>query len=101
MAIGLELLLILLLVLLNGAFAMSELAIVSARRTRLMAMQRKGSAGAEAALALSDDPQRFLPAVQVGITLVGILAGAFGGARLSGIIADGLAEVPLIAPFAT
>jgi putative hemolysin len=101
MAIGLELLLILLLVLLNGVFAMSELAIVSARRARLMAMQRKGSLGAETALALADDPQRFLPTVQVGITLVGILAGAFGGARLSGVIAQGLAEVPLIAPFAT
>ncbi|MGG5820850.1 hemolysin family protein [Falsiroseomonas sp. HW251] len=101
MAIGLELLLILLLVLLNGAFAMSELAIVSARRSRLGAMQRKGSAGAEAAIALADDPQRFLPTVQVGITLVGILAGAFGGARLSGVIAAGLAEVPPIAPFAT
>jgi putative hemolysin len=100
MAIGLELLLILLLVLLNGAFAMSELAIVSARRSRLIAMQRKGSAGAGAALALADDPQRFLPTVQVGITLVGILAGAFGGARLSGGIAQFLATIPGFAPFA-
>jgi putative hemolysin len=100
MAIGLELLLILLLVLLNGAFAMSELAIVSSRRTRLSAMQRKGSAGAAAALALADDPQRFLPTVQVGITLVGILAGAFGGARLSGVLADALTLVPVLAPFA-
>lgn len=94
MAIGLELLLIVLLVLLNGAFALSELAIVSARRSRLIAMQRKGSAGAAAALALADDPQRFLPTVQVGITLVGILAGAFGGARLSGGIAEVLVLVP-------
>jgi putative hemolysin len=101
MAIGLELLLILLLVLLNGAFAMSELAIVSSRRARLQAMQRKGSAGAEAALALADDPQRFLPTVQVGITLVGILAGAFGGARLSGVLDDVIALVPGMAPFAT
>ncbi|WP_270934275.1 hemolysin family protein [Falsiroseomonas oryzae] len=101
MAIGLELLLILLLVLLNGAFAMSELAIVSARRARLMAMQRKGSTAAAAALALADDPQRFLPTVQVGITLVGILAGAFGGARLSGGIAELLAHVPVLAPAAT
>lgn len=100
MAIGLELLLILLLVLLNGAFAMSELAIVSARRSRLIAMQRKGSAGAAAALALADDPQRFLPTVQVGITLVGILAGAFGGARLSGGIGQAIATIPALAPFA-
>jgi putative hemolysin len=100
MAIGLELLLILLLVLLNGAFAMSELAIVSARRARLMAMQRKGSEGAAAALALAEDPQRFLPTVQVGITMVGVLAGAFGGARLAGLLADGIARVPAFAPFA-
>ena len=101
MAIGLELLLILLLVLLNGAFAMSELAIVSSRRVRLAAMQRRGSTGAAAALALADDPQRFLPTVQVGITLVGILAGAFGGARLSGVLAQAIAYIPALEPFAT
>lgn len=100
MAIGLELLLILLLVLLNGAFAMSELAIVSSRRARLMAMQRKGSEGASAALALADDPQRFLPTVQVGITMVGVLAGAFGGARLAALLDDGIALIPGLAPFA-
>lgn len=100
MAIGLELLLILMLVLLNGAFAMSELAIVSSRRSRLVAMQRRGSLGAGAALQLADNPERFLPTVQVGITLVGILAGAFGGARLSGGIADGLSQVPGLAPLA-
>ena len=101
MAIGLELLLILLLVLLNGVFAMSELAIVSSRRTRLMALQRKGSLAATAALELADNPQRFLPTVQVGITLVGILAGAFGGARLSGVLGQAIAVVPGLAPFAT
>ncbi len=100
MAIGLELLLILLLVLLNGAFAMSELAIVSARRVRLAAMQRRGSKAAAAAIALAENPQRFLPTVQVGITLVGILAGAFGGARLSGVLAAGIATIPGLAPFA-
>ncbi len=100
MAIGLELLLILMLVLLNGAFAMSELAIVSARRVRLAAMHRRGSKAAAAAIALADNPQRFLPTVQVGITLVGILAGAFGGARLSVVLADGVATIPFLAPFA-
>jgi len=98
--IVLELLLILLLVLLNGAFAMSELAIVSSRRARLMAMQRRGSEGAAAALALADDPQRFLPTVQVGITLVGVLAGAFGGARLAAILDDFIELIPMLAPFA-
>jgi putative hemolysin len=100
MAIGLELLLILLLVLLNGCFAMSELAIVSARRARLAAMNRRGSKAAGTALDLAENPQRFLPTVQVGITLVGILAGAFGGARLSGVLAEGIGAVPGLAPFA-
>jgi len=100
MGTALEIGVIILLVLLNGAFAMSELAIVSSRRSRLVAMQRKGSPGADVALALAEDPQRFLPTVQVGITLVGIFAGAFGGARLSGTIGEWLAQVPGLAHYA-
>ena len=99
MGILLEIGVILLLVLLNGAFAMSELAIVSSRRARLTAMQRRGTKGAEAALALADDPQRFLPTVQVGITLVGIFAGAFGGARLAGTLGGALDAIPGVAPY--
>jgi putative hemolysin len=99
MGILLEIGVILLLVLLNGAFAMSELAIVSSRRARLTAMQRKGTPGAEAALALADDPQRFLPTVQVGITMVGIIAGAFGGARLAGTLGGALDAIPGVAPY--
>lgn len=101
MGLALEVGVILALVLMNGAFAMSELAIVSSRRSRLMALQRQGSAGAEAALALADDPQRFLPTVQVGITLVGIVAGAFGGARLSATLAEAFNAVPGLAPYGT
>jgi len=101
MNVVLEIAIILVLVLLNSLFAMSELAIVSARRGRLQAMQRQGSVGAGAALALADDPQRFLPTVQVGISLVGILAGVFGGARLAGPLAGTLARIPGVAPFAT
>jgi len=100
MGTALEILIILLLVLLNGAFAMSELAIVSSRRSRLMAMQKRGVRGADTALALADDPKRFLPTVQVGITMVGIIAGAFGGARLSGTIAHALEMLPFPVPFA-
>src|SRR4028119_1024367 len=101
MAIGLEIVVLFLLVFLNGAFAMSELAIVSARRARLLAMQRTGSLGAAAAIALAEDPQRFLPTVQVGITLVGILAGVFGGARLAGPVEAVLARIPELAPLAS
>lgn len=100
MGTALEIGVILLLVLVNGGFAMSELAIVSSRRSRLMAMERRGSLGAAAALALADDPQRFLPTVQVGITLVGIFAGAFGGARLSGTLGEAIMGVSFLAPYA-
>ena len=67
---------IVLLVALNGVFAMSELAIVSSRKPRLKAMAKNKRRGAQTALDLSDDPGRFLSAVQLGITLIGILAGA-------------------------
>ena len=71
------------LILLNGVFALSELAIVSSRRVRLKAMADQGRPGAQAALALAEEPGRFLSTVQIGITLIGILAGAFSGAGLA------------------
>ena len=79
------------LIALNGVFAMSELAIVSARRPRLEAMARTGKRGARAALELSADPGRFLSTVQIGITLIGILAGAYSGASLGGPVGERLA----------
>jgi putative hemolysin len=79
------------LIALNGVFAMSELAIVSARRPRLDAMARKGSKGAARAMALSADPGRFLSTVQIGITLIGIIAGAYSGASLGGPTGERLA----------
>ena len=83
MGIGLEAIVILLLILLNGLFSMSEMALVSVKRARLAILQRKGVTGATAALALAEEPQRFLPTVQVGITLVSVFAGVFGGARIA------------------
>ncbi len=71
------------LILLNGVFALSELAVVSARKPRLKSMADAGRSGARAALRLAEEPGRFLSTVQIGITLVGILAGAFSGAALS------------------
>jgi putative hemolysin len=99
MSLILEILAILLLLLLNGAFAMSELAIVSARKPRLLAMARRGHRGAEAAVGLAEDPQRFLPTVQVGITLVGVLAGAFGGAAIAQRLAPSLGALPGLARY--
>jgi putative hemolysin len=85
-----DIVLILALITLNGVFAMSELAIVSSREARLKAMAKSGSAGAKAALLLAADPSRFLSTVQIGITLIGILAGAYSGASLGGPLADRL-----------
>ena len=76
----------------TGSFSLSELALVSARRIRLKTMAEQGRAGAAAALALSEDPGRFLSTVQIGITLVGILAGAFSGAALGERLGTFLAE---------
>jgi putative hemolysin len=76
------------LILLNGVFSLSELAVVSARKIRLKAMAESGRRGAAAALALTEDPGRFLSTVQIGITLVGILAGAVSGAALGGQLTD-------------
>ncbi|QQS11707.1 MAG: HlyC/CorC family transporter [Rhodospirillales bacterium] len=79
------------LIALNGLFSLSELAVISSRRARLKPLADRGNAGAKAALALAADPGRFLSTVQIGITLVGILAGAFSGATLGGQLADILA----------
>ncbi|MBN9346508.1 MAG: DUF21 domain-containing protein, partial [Devosia sp.] len=70
------------LTLINGLLAMSELAVVSARPARLKVMAADGNKGATVALQLADDPGKFLSSVQIGITLVGILSGAFSGATL-------------------
>ncbi|QPQ54705.1 HlyC/CorC family transporter [Allosphingosinicella flava] len=78
------------LVVLNGLFAMSELAIVSARTQRLKAMAKNRKAGAQTALDLAGDPGRFLSTVQIGITLIGILAGAYSGASLGGPVGERL-----------
>ncbi len=77
-----EILIVAVLILVNGALAMSELAVVSARPARLKPMAENGSRGATAALKLSEDPGRFLSTVQIGITLVGVLSGAYSGATL-------------------
>jgi putative hemolysin len=82
---------ILFLIALNGVFAMSELAIVSARRARLESVTRKSQRrGAQTAIQLASDPGRFLSTVQIGITLIGIIAGAYSGSTLGGPVAERL-----------
>ncbi|MGI4953593.1 MAG: hemolysin family protein [Janthinobacterium lividum] len=99
MSLGLELFFVFFLILLNGIFALSELALVSVRRARLVVLERQGVRGAARARELSEDPQRFLPAVQIGITLVSVLAGVFGGARITARLKVWLETVPALAPF--
>lgn len=94
----LEILVVVLLTLINGLLAMSELAVVSSRRSRLEHMADLGNGGARTALRLIDDPSRFLSTVQIGITLVGILAGAFSGATFADRLGDWLDTFPLLAP---
>lgn len=83
-----ELMVVIALILLNGTLALSELALVSSRRSRLKTLANQRRFGAEAALALSADPGRFLSTVQIGITLVGVLSGAFSGSTLGLRLAD-------------
>lgn len=96
-----DLLVILALVVLNGCLSMSELAIVSSRPARLEALARAGRRGAEAARQLASDPGRFLSTVQIGITLVGIIAGAYSGANLGGPVAERLERMGMGAEAAT
>lgn len=88
-----DVVIILALILLNGVFSMSELAVVSAKRLRLERMAGEGRRGAGTALALHDDPSRLLSTVQVGITLIGIFNGAFGEASLTARLTPALAGI--------
>ncbi|KCZ72854.1 CBS domain-containing protein [Candidatus Methanoperedens nitroreducens] len=94
-----QILFIILLIIANGVFAMAEIAIVSARKARLQQLANEGDAKARAALELASSPNRLLSTVQIGITLIGILAGAFGGATIAGELAARLRSVPLFAPY--
>jgi putative hemolysin len=86
------------LILVNGLFAMAELSLFSSRATRLRQLGQEGSLGARAALRLLDDPTRFLSTVQFYITLIGVLAGVYSGARFAAPLAGWLAQFELLAP---
>jgi len=95
-----DLVLLVLLILVNGVFAMSEMAVVSSRKSRLQNLSDDGSLGANAALSLHQEPTSFLSTIQVGITSVGILSGAIGEAALADPLAAWLGAMPLLAPYA-
>ena len=94
-----ELMFIPLLILANGVFAMSEMAVVSARKVRLRQRAKDGDKRARAALELAQTPGRFLSTVQVGISLVAVLTGTLGGAAISGELAARLDTIPFLAPY--
>ncbi|MEQ9225655.1 MAG: hemolysin family protein [Parvibaculum sp.] len=102
-----NIIILLVLILLNGFFSMSEMAVVSSRRQRLQALLGKrkrtegaSAAGPETALQLQAEPGRFLSSVQIGITMVGVFTGAFGGATLAGPISSFMLDWPWIGPYA-
>jgi len=100
LVIAAEIAVIIALLIVNGIFAMSELAVVTSKRIRLEHRAEEGDEGARAALRLAKDPTGFLSTVQVGITLVGVFAGAFGGATLSARLAVPMAHLPYIGVYA-
>ena len=98
--IATEVIVIFLLILANGIFAMSEISVVAAKKVRLQQRAEDGDERARTALALAHDPNQFLATVQVGITMVGVLAGAYGGATLAEKLAVPIAQITLVAPYA-
>src|SRR5689334_10590740 len=94
-----EIVILILLILTNGFFSLAEMAIVSARKVRLQQRADDGNKGAETALLLARNPTRFLSTVQTGITLIGILSGAFGGATIAEWLAAYFARSPALQPY--
>jgi putative hemolysin len=92
---NMEFIVILLLILLNGVFAMYEIALISSRRTRLEEKADAGSRGAKTALDLLDNPQEFLSTIQIGITLIGIISGAYAGVEIADDLTPYIASVPM------
>lgn len=93
-------LVICLLIFLNAVFAMGEMALISAKRPRLEVLAKQGVRGATTAIRLAEDPHSFLPTVQVGMTLVSILEGTFGGSQMESTVTAWIANIPALRPFA-
>ncbi len=100
MDVSLEILIVVLLIVLNGVFALSEMAVVSSRKARLQQRVNEGDLGAKTALHLAENPNNFLSTVQIGITLIGVLAGAVGGAAIAEPFAELINNVPWLADYA-
>ncbi|MBF0858987.1 HlyC/CorC family transporter [Gluconobacter sp. LMG 31484] len=94
-------LVICLLIFLNAVFAMGEMALISAKRPRLEVLAKQGTRGATTAIRLAEDPHSFLPTVQVGMTLVSILEGTFGGSQMESTVTAWIANIPSLRPIAS
>jgi putative hemolysin len=97
---SMELLVILFLILINGVFSMSEIALVSARRNRLNFSAQKGNRGAKIALQLQASPSKLLSTVQIGITLIGLLTGIYSGEKITQDMEENIKSIPALAPYA-
>lgn len=95
----LELGIILLLIIINGIFVLSEIALVSSRKARLRQRANEGDRGSQKALELANTPNRFLSTAQIGITFISILAGAFGGATIASEVEARIGYIPVLAPY--
>jgi putative hemolysin len=95
----LELGIILLLIIINGIFVLSEIALVSSRKARLRQRANEGDRGSQKALELANTPNRFLSTAQIGITFISILAGAFGGATIASEVEARISNIPILAPY--
>lgn len=95
-----EIIIILLLIVLNGVFSMSEIALISSRKSRLESEAKKGSSSAKTALELANSPNKFLSTVQIGITLIGILTGIYSGEAITADLQSFLEQFQTIAPYA-
>lgn len=99
MSIGSQIIIILLLILINGILSMSEAALVASRKARLQQKANEGNKSSAMALSLIEDPNIFLSAIQIGITLIGVLTGAVGGITISEPLAYLLQDVPYIGAY--
>lgn len=95
-----EIIIIIALILLNGIFAMTEMALVSSRKFKLETAKKKGSLGAKAAIELSEHPTKFLSTVQIGITLIGIILGVYSGENLTNDVEEFIVKIEILKPFA-
>lgn len=96
-----EIIIILILVLLNGVFAMSEMSLVSSRKFKLESAKKKGSSGTKTALELSENPTKFLSTVQIGITLIGVLLGVYSGENLTNDVVGFLDSFTIVKPYSS